>query len=391
MGLLIPYLLRSHGVPVDRIAGVAALAGLPGIISFLWAPIVDLGLRRRTWIVISCALAATSSCLAILQSRGQADGSLGWLTAFWFAGNAGNCLTFSATGAALASLQPDVHGRASGWIQVGNVGAGALAGGGAIWLAGKVDLPVLAVVSMLVLFLPSLAALRITEDLRPRMAPIPLLRALAGDIRNVLWSRRTAVGLLFFLSPVGAGELGGLISSVGPDYHVSSGEVAWMSGLGGGLLLAFGGLLGGFVCDRMHRMTAYALFGILAAVFAAWLALGPATAFTYGAAYAGYAFSTGLASAAFVALVLDVLGRGRRAAATGFSLLFSCGNLPVAYMKWVDGLGYRHSGARGLMGADALASGIGGLVLLLIARYCARRWRSIDPATLPAPVTAPLS
>jgi hypothetical protein len=74
------------------------------------------------------------------------------------------------------------------------------------------------------------------------------------------------------------------------------------------------------------------------------------------------------------------------AAATGFALMLSFGNLPVAYMTWVDGAGYKHGGARGLMSADALASGIGGLLLLVLARYCARRWKSVlVPHVLIAP------
>jgi MFS family permease len=182
------------------------------------------------------------------------------------------------------------------------------------------------------------------------------------------------VGLVFFASPVGAGAVGNLISSVGRDYHASGTEVAWVSGLGGSVLLALGAFAGGFVCDRIHRMSAYAVSGLIAAVFGAWLALGPATPFTFGAGYAGYALSTGFAYTAFTSLVLDVLGHGRRAAATGYSVLLSFGNFPVAYMTWVDGVGYRHGGARGLMGVDALANGVCGVLLLVVARLCARRW-----------------
>jgi hypothetical protein len=99
------------------------------------------------------------------------------------------------------------------------------------------------------------------------------------------------------------------------------------------------------------------------------------TPFTYGAGYAAYALATGLSFASFIALILEVLGHGRRAAATGFSLLGSSGNLSLAYMTWLDGAGYKRGGARGLMGTDAVANVAGGVLLLLIARYCARRWK----------------
>ena len=93
------------------------------------------------------------------------------------------------------------------------------------------------------------------------MAIVPRFRALGSDLWDVLRSRATLVGLVFFVSPVGSSAVQNLISSVGPDYHASDAQVAFVSGLAGGLLSALGCVLGGFVCDRMNRMTAYALTG----------------------------------------------------------------------------------------------------------------------------------
>jgi hypothetical protein len=44
----LPFLLFKAGVPVDRIATVSSIANLPGVLVFLWAPLVDIKLRRRT-------------------------------------------------------------------------------------------------------------------------------------------------------------------------------------------------------------------------------------------------------------------------------------------------------------------------------------------------------
>jgi hypothetical protein len=41
-------------------------------------------------------------------------------------------------------------------------------------------------------------------------------------------------------------------------------------------------------------------------------------------------------------------------------------------MTWFDGIGYKYSGARGLMAVDSLANGIGGVLLLLFTAYYAR-------------------
>ena len=48
----LPFLLAEAGVPVDRIATISSIVNLPGVLVFLWAPLVDIKLRRRTWLAI---------------------------------------------------------------------------------------------------------------------------------------------------------------------------------------------------------------------------------------------------------------------------------------------------------------------------------------------------
>jgi MFS family permease len=178
---------------------------------------------------------------------------------------------------------------------------------------------------------------------------------------------------MFFLSPAGIGAVTGLISSVGPDYHATGTEVAIVTGTGGGLLLALGAFVAGWICDRADRKTSYAAIGLFVAICAVWLAAGPATPFTFAAGYSAYAFATGMANGAYVALVLETLDKRKRGASTGYALMSSSGNAPPIYMTWLDGIGYRRGGARGLMTADALFGGLGGLILFGVARYLAKR------------------
>ena len=78
---------------------------------------------------------------------------------------------------------------------------------------------------------------------------------------------------------------------------------------------------------------------------------------------------TGMANGAYVALVLEVLDKRKRGASTGYALMSSSGNVPPIYMTWLDGIGYRHGGARGLMATDAVFGGLGGLMLFAVARH----------------------
>ena len=47
----LPFLLAQAGVSFYRIATIASIVHLPAVLGFLWAPLVDTRLRRRTWLV----------------------------------------------------------------------------------------------------------------------------------------------------------------------------------------------------------------------------------------------------------------------------------------------------------------------------------------------------
>jgi MFS family permease len=365
--LLMPYLLRKNGMPVDQIAEISAIAILPAIWSFLWSPLADTGLRRQSWIIVSSVTAAIASAVAVLDVHG----GQAMLTALLFLANALTGLLSSACGALLTAMPEGMKGRASGWYQAGNVGGGAAAGGSVIWLADHASLAVVAAAVGAAMILPSLGALLLKEPPPIRRAIGPLLAGMTHDLGDLLRSRRTWLGLMFFLSPVGTAAVNNLISSVGPDYHASGNEVALITGVVSGLLSSLACFLGGMVADRMNRMAAYALAGVFTAVPAAWMALGPLSGFTYGAGYAVYSIATGFAYAVYTALLLDIVGKCEHAAAFAYSALNASGNASISYMTWLDGIGYKHGGARGLMGMDAAANGIFAVILLIVAAFAA--------------------
>ena len=368
--LLVPYVLRKYGIPVDQIAKVVVIAGLPTIWSFLWSPIADVGLRRRSW-VIGCALGAGLAGGAAIVS---VEGSRFLLTALLFLMNAFGGLLSSACGALLTAMPIALRGRSAGWYQGGNTGGIALGGGLFIWLADHASLPSAAAVILAAILLPACAALLIEERSPASGAIRPKIVGLARDMGAIFRSRRTWIGLVFLLSPVGSAAVGNLISGMGPDYHASGNEVLWVTGIGGGLLSALGCYAGGVVADKIGRMFAYALAGGLAALFGVYLGFAHATPFTYAVGYSGYSVAAGFAYAVFTAMVLDIVGRREHAAASGYAVLNSAGNLPIAYMTWLDGVGYRHWGARGLMATDAAANGGFAIVLLFVAIFLGRHW-----------------
>jgi predicted MFS family arabinose efflux permease len=138
--------------------------------------------------------------------------------------------------------------------------------------------------------------------------------------------------------------------------------VALVTGVIGGLVSAVGCVIGGWLCDRMNRKGAYALYGVLQALCAVVMAIAPRSETTYVMFTMIYAFITGLTYAGFSAFVLEAMGLG--AAATKFSLFASLSNMPIAYMTSADGWAYGRWGAAGMLFTEAVMGAVG-LVLFL--------------------------
>jgi hypothetical protein len=60
----LPFLLSKSGASVEQISQMAAILTLPPTVMFLWTPVVDVKLRRRTWLVLGACSAAACLCFA---------------------------------------------------------------------------------------------------------------------------------------------------------------------------------------------------------------------------------------------------------------------------------------------------------------------------------------
>ena len=67
-----------------------------------------------------------------------------------------------------------------------------------------------------------------------------------------------------------------------------------------------------------------------------------------------YLATQGLCWARSVALIVEIVGPETRDASTLYSLLNAAVSIPVLYVVWLDGVGFRHFGTHGLLWTDAL-------------------------------------
>jgi hypothetical protein len=105
---------------------------------FLWTPVVDVKLRRRTWLVLGAL--ATTLLLLIACQIGTTHFRL--LTALLFFAGVVVALVPASCGGLMATLlSAAAQAKASGWNQAGNwdgVGLGAVA---VLWLVARFSLP----------------------------------------------------------------------------------------------------------------------------------------------------------------------------------------------------------------------------------------------------------
>jgi PAT family beta-lactamase induction signal transducer AmpG len=377
----IAYLLSHAGLPVDEVAELVAASFIPQTWKFLWAPVADTTLSRKKWYVIAGIISAAGIlATGVLPATPQ---SLPWLYVVVLTSNFAVTFLAMATESLLAYDTPeDQKGRASGWFQAGNLGGSGLGGGAGLWMAQNLPAPWMAGAVLAFVCLACCAALLFVRE------PPPMPRAghygrdlaqVAIDLWAVAKSRTGLLALLICFLPIGTGAASGLWSAVARDWHASADTVAFATGVASGLVSAAGCFIGGWLCDRLDRKGAYALFGALLALCATAMAAAPRTEAMYIVFTTLYALISGLTYAAFSALVLETIGRG--AAATKYNLYASLSNMPIAYMIVINGWAHARWGAGGMLYVEAAIGVVALGVFVAVAAATGRRGTPLGVAS----------
>ena len=385
-GFVMPYRTAQAGFDTGQIGIYGTLLLVPPMLQFLYAPIVDVGPRRKHWLVIVAAAGAAClvvSCLMPLPERKTE------FLAFAIAAQLISGLVGSCAGGLMAMAMPDhLRGRAGGWYNIGNLSGGGLSASIAIAMVGhQVDPLVIGLTLAAMMVIPALAVLWIDEPLRARRSVREVFRETLRDVGHVLFSKTGLTGIALCISPVGTAALTNYFTAMSRPYGVSADTVAVLTGVSSTALNAIGAGVCGYLCDRFNRRVMYLLSGALTAVCGIAMALSPTTELTYIAGVAAYALITGFCYASFTSTVLETIGKGGQAAATQYSLFVAAGNTAIAYVGLVDTRFADTYGVNGVIGSDAILNLVG-VVVLAIAFWrlgSFGKWRHpVAPADPPA-------
>jgi MFS family permease len=293
---------------------------------------------------------------------------------------AASLTTIAASSLMAHGTSDDEKGRAGGWSQAGNLGGTGLGGGLGLWLAHHAPVWVSGTTLGLICLGTSLALLFLNEPSREHRT-----RTFIGSLANVgreCWglvrSKRGALVIFLMLLPIGSGAAQNLWSAVAGDWYASADSVALVNGVLGGIIAMVGCLIGGWICDKIDRKTAYLLFGLVLAAGTVLMALAPRTQDMFVAFVLLYFFLTGFCYSAYAAVVFETIGKG--AAGTKANVISGVSNVPIIYSAMFDGWGHDHWGASGLLYTDA-ALGVAGVAVFIAVACVVHRVTARAPAS----------
>ncbi len=368
--MAVPFWLAKQGLSIAQIAAVSAVGFMPHAWKFAWMPLLDTGMRRRTWFFIATSIVAGFLGAVVLFP--DPVHHLGAYTLLIVGAQVGAATTSSAVDALMAlTADPVQRGRAAGFKMAGNVGGISILGALLIWL-NEFATPTTVGLVIVAITIATAACGLFLGDEPPIEAPAPGTGAVTAVIERVrgifvdLWatvkSRAGWTGIVMCAAPVGAGALVNLLTGIAHDYQADAHLVELVDGPVGGILAATGAIIGGFLINRMNRRVAYCVFAGATALCALAMAAAPMSPTTYAAGSLSYRFFNGITMAAFAGMILEMVAHGR-AVATTFTLFVAVSNQAISLVTWLDGKGseINQLGARGTVLTDAVLTfaGIG--------------------------------
>ena len=367
VSITLPFVLTRAGFSVALASSIVAIGVSANLWRFLWGPVADLTLTARRWYLLGLSTAAaTVLVLAFIPLHQNAVGIL--MPIVFISQVAGTLIVLPVGGLMAHTVAESAKGRAAGWYQAGNLGGTGIGGGAGVWLASHFSqqaaggmLAIAMLASAAAIYFASDARVVSDETLGQRM------RILWRDIYGMTRAAIPLFTIVLVCSPIGAAAMNNLWSAVAPDWHASPDQVALVSGVLNGVISAIGCVIGGWVADRVGRWWSYLGSGVVLALIAIIMAVAARTPTAFNIGVLAYALASGMAYAAFSAVVLLAIGRG--AAATKYATLSSLGNLPVVYMTAANGWVHDRFGTAWMLHFEALIA-----IACIILALAVLRW-----------------
>jgi len=244
--------------------------------------------------------------------------------------------------------------RAGRFYQTGSLAFGAIAVFVLVTWSSRLSLSTLGWIVAAMIVLPSLAAFGAPAQsmIREHGAHQTAVR-IWHEFKSTFLRWEAIPYTLLVGCPCCSGAMIGLLPQLARDYHVTGHEVAWINGVAGALLTSAGASPRRSFLSACARPLAFLSAGLANAATLAIFALGPCGPPFY---FTGTVLSSLRLARATPSSPVSPLNSSEASGKSGslrYAIINSIGNLPVSYMIWLDGRGYRALGPRAMPGVDA--------------------------------------
>ena len=370
IAVTLPFILTQNGFSVAEAATITAIGLSASLWRLLWTPIMDLTLSLHKWYLIGLVLSAVSLC-----TIGLIPIELKFKTVFMivvFISQIASTFSITPVGGFMAkTVSQDKKGRASGWYQSGNLGGTGIGGGLGLWISDNCS-PTFALTSLAVIMLLCSIILYFVPQVFPEKGNIKTrFKHMVIDVKDMFKSNLSRYSMILILTPIGIGAAANLWSSIADVWKVNTDTIAIVTGgLSAGACI-LGCIAGGWIADKIGRWWAYFGAGGIMALVSLLMALSPYTPTLYVIGVLLYAFSTGIAFAAFSAVGLHIIRGGL--ASTKYAVFTTLGNIAPVYMVATNGWIYDSYGTKTMLLSETFL----GFIFITIFLVVLSRLRSV--------------
>jgi len=359
-----PTLLRQQNVAIDSITSLTAILILPWIFKFVWAPLVD-SLRNekrgyRFWIFSSQLFMGLA--LVPLIFIDPQNNFFTWGLFLFIHSFAAATQDVSIDALVINVIAKNERGKLNGFMNAGMLIGRSLFGGGTLILAYELGLNYM-IGLIVVLIISVMSILIFVKEPALPIKSKNQFEIFKQNFSLAFRNKNTWLAILFALTSAAAFEVaGGLAGPFFTDLKVSQETIGVFFALPVVIAMFIGGLIGGYMSDKIPRKSAVRmfLFGFVVTIIiiSVYNFIEPLiNDVVFLSAYTVMYFFVGLFTSSSYALFMDLTNP--KIGGTQFSTYMAATNGCEAWTVWTAGFivaGYGYSLAFILMAVVSLLS-----------------------------------
>lgn len=339
-----PTLLRRENVAIDSITSLIAILILPWIFKFIWAPLID-SLRNekrgyKFWIFISQSLMGLA-LLPLIFIPPQ-DNFFIWGIFLFIHSFAAATQDVSIDAMVINIIAKNERGKLNGFMNAGMLIGRSIFGGGTLIIAYALGLNYMLILLTAIILSTMLLLLWVKEPSSISKSN-GQFKIFTQNFSLSFREKNTWLAILFALTSAAAFEAaGGLAGPFLTDLNINQETIGIFFAVPVVIAMFIGGLIGGYVSDKMNRKKAVGVFltGFVAAVIFISIFNYVNSSVAATGFFSGFTvmyFFVGLFTASSYALFMDLTNP--KIGGTQFSTYMAATNGCEALTVWVAGIG----------------------------------------------------